>query len=33
MLTASEAAAIAHLLTPDDYSIHKHIEIRIWDAI
>lgn len=33
MLTASEAAAVAHLLTPDDYSIHKHIEIRIWDAI
>ncbi len=33
MLTAREAAAIAFLLTPEDYSIHKHIEIRIWDSI
>ena len=33
MLTAHEALAIAHLITPKDFSIHKHIEIRIWDAI
>lgn len=33
MLTAREARAIAHLLTPKDYSLHKHIEVRIWDSI
>ena len=33
MLTAHEAAAIAHLLTPKDFSLEKRIEIRIWDAI
>ena len=33
MLTAHEAAATAFLLTPKDFSIHKHIEIRIWDSI
>lgn len=33
MLTAHEAAAVAHLLTPQDFSIHKHIEVRIWDSI
>lgn len=33
MLTAHEAAAIAYLLTPEDFSIHKHIEVRIWDSI
>ena len=33
MLTAREAAAIAFLLTPKDFSIHKHIEVRIWDSI
>lgn len=33
MLTAHEAAAIAHLLTPKDYSLEKRIEIRIWDSI
>ena len=33
MLTAHEAAAIAFLLTPKDFSIHKHIEVRIWDSI
>ena len=33
MLTAVEARAIANLITPQDYSIHKHIEIRIWDSI
>lgn len=33
LLTAAEARAIANLITPQDYSIHKHIEIRIWDSI
>lgn len=33
MLTAHEAAAIAHLLTPKDFSIQKRLEIRIWDSI
>ena len=33
MLTAHEAAAVAHLLTPKDFSLEKRIEIRIWDAI
>lgn len=33
MLTAREAAAVAHLLTPKDFSLHKHIEVRIWDSI
>lgn len=33
MLTAQEARAVAHLVTPQDYSTHKHIEIRIWDCI
>ena len=33
MLTAHEAAATADLLTPTDFSIHKHIEVRIWDSI
>jgi len=33
MLTAAEARAISQLLTPKDFSLHKHIEVRIWDAI
>lgn len=33
MLTAREAAATAHLKTPSDFSLHKHLEVRIWDAI
>lgn len=33
MLTAREACAVSHLLTPTDFSIHKHIEVRIWDSI
>lgn len=33
MLTAREACAVSHLLTPKDFSLHKHIEIRIWDSI
>lgn len=32
-LTALEARAIAYLLTPEDWSIYTHIEIRIIDAI
>ena len=33
MLTAHEAAALAHLLTPKDFSLEKRIEIRIWDSV
>lgn len=33
MLTAQEARAVSHLITPEDYATHKHIEIRIWDSI
>lgn len=33
MLTGCEAAAISYLLTPKDFSLHKHIEVRIWDSI
>lgn len=33
MLTAAEARAYACLKTPKEFSLHKHIEIRIWDAI
>ena len=33
MLTACEASAISHLLTHDDFAIHKRIEVRIWDSI
>ena len=33
MLTAQEARAVAHLITAQDFSTHKHIEIRIWDCI
>ena len=33
MLTAFEARAVAHLQTPKDFSLHKRIEIRIWDSI
>lgn len=33
MLTAREASAISYLLTPKDFSLHKHIEVRIWDSI
>ena len=32
-LTASEARAVAFLLTPEDYSLYTHIEIRIIDSI
>ena len=33
MLTAREALAISNLKTPQDFSLHKHLEVRIWDAI
>lgn len=33
MLTAREALATANLKTPQDFSLHKHLEVRIWDAI
>ena len=33
MLTAREALAIASLLTPEEFSLHKHLEVRIWDSI
>lgn len=33
MLTAAEALATSRLVTPQDYSLHKHLEVRIWDAI
>lgn len=32
-LTALEARAIAYLITPSDWSLFTHIEIRIKDAI
>lgn len=33
MFTAMEAKATALLLTPQDYSLYQHIEIRINDAV
>lgn len=33
MLIAREAAAMALLHTPKDFSLHKRLEIRIWDSI
>ena len=32
-LTALEARAISYLLTPDDWSIFTHIEVRIIDSM
>ena len=32
-LTALEARAIAYLVTPEDWSIYTHIEIRILDSV
>lgn len=32
-LTALEARAIAYLITPEDWSIFTHIEIRIKDSV
>ena len=33
MFTALEARATAYLLSPEDYSIYQHIEIRILDSV
>ena len=33
MFTALEARATAYLLTPEDYSLYQHIEIRILDSV
>lgn len=33
MFTALEARATAFLLTPEDYSLYQHIEIRILDSV
>ena len=32
-LTALEARAIAYLVTPEDWSLYTHIEVRIKDAV
>ena len=32
-LTALEARAIAYLVSPEDWSIYSHIEVRIFDSI
>lgn len=32
-LTALEARAISYLLTPEDWSLYTHIEVRITDSI
>lgn len=33
MFTALEARATAYLITPEDYSIYQHLEIRIQDCV
>lgn len=33
MFTALEARATAYLVSPQDYSIYQHIEVRIIDAV
>lgn len=33
MFTALEARATAYLVSPEDYSIYQHIEIRIADSV
>ena len=33
MFTALEARATAYLITPIDYSLYQHIEIRILDSV
>ena len=33
MFTALEARATAFLVTPEDYSLYQHIEIRILDSV
>ena len=32
-VTALEARAIAYLVTPEDWSIYSHIEVRILDSV
>ena len=33
MFTALEARATAYLVSPEDYSIYQHIEVRIQDTV
>lgn len=33
MFTALEARATAYLISPEDYSLYQHIEIRILDSV
>ena len=33
MFTALEARATAYLITPEDFSLYQHIEIRILDSV
>ena len=33
MFTALEARATSYLISPEDYSIYQHIEIRILDSV
>ena len=33
MFTALEARATAYLVSPEDYSLYQHIEIRILDSV
>jgi len=33
MFTALEARATAYLVSPEDYSLYQHIEIRIFDSV
>ena len=33
MFTALEARATAYLVSPEDYSIYQHIEVRIIDSV
>lgn len=33
MFTALEARATAYLISPEDYSIYQHIEVRIIDSV
>ena len=33
MFSALEARATAYLVTPEDYSLYQHIEIRILDSV
>ena len=33
MFTALEARATAYLISPEDYSLYQHIEVRIIDSV